>query len=160
MKFDPPANKLFVLSIFIRILNVEVLDPEWTTELMFDFNADENYVFEKLTNGTLENLDQKIYDLGFESFDPIRNSGGLFIFYLFAVSFITLIVCISIVLMIYRKRCKRRTSAEGGQENQPSPTPYNKLMRKLKKKARSIVESIMVAHFFNFPLMLLLESVF
>jgi hypothetical protein len=36
-----PANAVILLRNLKTIVNAEVLDPEWTTKLIIDFNIDE-----------------------------------------------------------------------------------------------------------------------
>lgn len=74
-----PGNVQFFSKIIISILNAEILDPAWTTELVFDFQKDYMIVnaIDQLDIKT--NLNDQIKELGFETFNPILNLGGLFI---------------------------------------------------------------------------------
>ena len=38
-----PANLQFFLAIFVDLVNLDIIDPEWSTALIFDFSYDENY---------------------------------------------------------------------------------------------------------------------
>ena len=40
MNFSFPANAKMFSYLLLQIINAEVLDPEWTTELVYDFTRD------------------------------------------------------------------------------------------------------------------------
>jgi hypothetical protein len=46
LNLDYPSNSQFLISCLQNVLNVDLLDPEWTTELVFDFEPDEEIIEE------------------------------------------------------------------------------------------------------------------
>ena len=44
MNLESPANLQFFNGILVGLLNAEVIDPEWSTKLVFDFSLDEDYI--------------------------------------------------------------------------------------------------------------------
>ena len=40
MNFSFPGNAKIFTFLLLQIINAEVLDPEWTTELIYDFTRD------------------------------------------------------------------------------------------------------------------------
>ena len=44
MNLKAPANLQFFNEILVGLLNVEVIDPEWSTKLVFDFSIDESFI--------------------------------------------------------------------------------------------------------------------
>lgn len=66
---------------------------------MFDFEAQENFVDEMITDGKLQEdtaLTRNIYDLGFEQFDPILNVGGLYIMFAVTMALMSLSVLLKV----------------------------------------------------------------
>lgn len=54
IRVKPPPNKQFVVGVFVGILSAEVIDPSWSTELVFEFEPDEEFINQRLTNDNLE----------------------------------------------------------------------------------------------------------
>ena len=50
MNLRSPANLQFFNSILVGLLNAEVIDPEWSTKLVFDFDQDEDFVSEAMND--------------------------------------------------------------------------------------------------------------
>lgn len=72
-----------------------------------------------LVNDKLDNtsLSINIYDLGFETFNPILNSGGMYVVFNFAVGMMAVIIIISLVTKIFKpilKLFKKSIQNEGG----------------------------------------------
>lgn len=63
----PPPNKQYITGIFVRILGADMIDPEWSTELIFDFLPDEEFINDLLINDRLDETSMgiNIFDLGF-----------------------------------------------------------------------------------------------
>jgi hypothetical protein len=120
IKTKSPANKQYVNGIFVGILGAEVIDPSWSTELMFNFEADEEFVNELLVNDMLDetSIGSNIFDLGFETFNPILNSGGFYIIYLFTLILMGIILSIKAGSYALKKAVKilrLPASNEGGE---------------------------------------------
>lgn len=85
MNIEYPANAQFASHTIIDILNADVLNPELVYNLLFNFN------FDLQLDSLLENDERywslniipQIKDMGFKTFNPILNLGGLFIVFLF-----------------------------------------------------------------------------
>lgn len=95
-KQDPPPNKELYNKALVEFLGAEVIDPSWTTELIYDFDTELDLIDEMTTDGKLSDtvLKRNIYDLGFEQFDPILNTGGLYIMFFMTLGFMTVsIIC-------------------------------------------------------------------
>lgn len=60
-------------------MNADVLDPQWTTGLLFDFNIEYNYVEEAFDQNHEIFLSSQVFEGGFEMFNPVFNLGGLFL---------------------------------------------------------------------------------
>ena len=77
-----PANAVILLRNLKTIINAEVLDPEWTTKLIFDFEFEEILV--KLINEAKDEnhlLNNHLRDMGYETFSVVLNIGGLALFF-------------------------------------------------------------------------------
>ena len=79
-----------------------MIDPSWSTELIFDFEPDEEYVNELLTYDKLEDtsMGSNIYDLGFETFNPILNSGGFFVMYSATLVLMGVLLAVKLVVKL------------------------------------------------------------
>lgn len=97
-----PANVQFVMSILFRMLNAEVIDPDWSTALMYNFDFDINYVEYAIDQNHPMLLSKSIYDVGFETYNPILNLGGLYIFYLLVIVQLGVLGLIYIVVRAIR----------------------------------------------------------
>jgi hypothetical protein len=88
------------------------LDPDWTTELIYNFEPETEYA-EKLmqvnNHGTL--LKASIYNVGFESFNSVYNCGGLFIL----VALNIIIIAFAFINKLFKKLYFKNASMfEGG----------------------------------------------
>lgn len=69
-------------EILFLIVNAELIDPSWSTELIFDFELDKEYVDEALDNEEPQKyLHSSIYEMGFETYNPVLNLGGVYVFF-------------------------------------------------------------------------------
>lgn len=41
---DYPANVSYFMGVVIHLLNADILDPEWTTAYLYNFDSDQDYV--------------------------------------------------------------------------------------------------------------------
>lgn len=73
MRIIIPSNVSQLFSIIIPIAMFDILDAEWTTELIFDFDEDKQ---DELQD---QMLDQTI-DIGYETHNSMLNLGSLAIF--------------------------------------------------------------------------------
>lgn len=60
----------------IYFLNAEILDPEWTTKLFFDFDYEERRA-KRLIERPGNKMFPKISEAGFETFNSVLNCGGI-----------------------------------------------------------------------------------
>jgi hypothetical protein len=72
-----PANLEFFFKILIRFMTVEVLEPEWTTQKFLDFKSEKSILENEKSKGIITRLTLKLQECGFETYDPILNSGGI-----------------------------------------------------------------------------------
>lgn len=82
---DYPANVKYVMGVIFKLLNAEIIDPLWSTAYIYNFNNDIQYVEYAMEQNHPMFLSKAIYDVGFETFNPILNLGGLYIFFLVVV---------------------------------------------------------------------------
>ena len=43
IKLMNPANVSFVISVLLMLVNAELIDPDWTTAYIYDFELDEEF---------------------------------------------------------------------------------------------------------------------
>jgi len=83
-----PANAQFFAFSILRIVNVDILDPDLINPILgLNFERDEEMisVWEQVMsiNPLYSNyLTPSIQEMGFETFNPILNLGGLFFIFL------------------------------------------------------------------------------
>ena len=130
MNLQYPANAQTFTSAIINILNVDILDPALVQDPLFEF--DENEAVMDLINDDPELLKDsmliaQIQDLGFETFNPILNIGGIFVLILM-LTFQLIIIWPLRLFVIKLKKITRQQrqerqatslNAEGGEENMP-----------------------------------------
>ena len=58
MNFIFPGNAKIFTYIMLQIINAELLDPEWTTEYLYDFSTD-NKIMEEIK---LQQIDTLLID--------------------------------------------------------------------------------------------------
>ena len=72
-----PANVAAFFSIILPVVQFDLLDPDWTTNLVFEFDDEPEEVFE-------ESFGSKVFDqmkdLGYETHNSMQLLGSLFIF--------------------------------------------------------------------------------
>lgn len=59
----------------IKIINFDILDPSPITEKVYDFDLDYEYASEVISGQKNDTLNFKLFELGFETMNPIINSG-------------------------------------------------------------------------------------
>ena len=74
-----PSNVNVMINIIILVVNAELIDPDWSTAFVFDFEPDLNYVENAFAKGKTGLLSVQINELGFQSYNPVYNMGGLFV---------------------------------------------------------------------------------
>lgn len=82
---------------------------------MFDFEPDEDFVHEMLVNDYLSNttLNENIFDLGFETFNPITNAGGTYLVFSAIIIIMAVIALVNLIKSL-KKKFVIQTTAEGG----------------------------------------------
>jgi hypothetical protein len=92
-----PANAMIFLIFLKRIVNVEIFESEYTTELILDFENDEELIRRlKIIGRDDILLNDNLIDMGFESYSPILNIGGLFLQYIY----LAILLCLAFILQI------------------------------------------------------------
>ena len=72
-----PANVSSFFSLILPVVQFDILDPEWTTELVFEFEEDPDESFE---NSFGRSVFDQMKDLGYETHNSMSLLGSLFIF--------------------------------------------------------------------------------
>lgn len=96
-----PANVVSVFEILVPIYTFDVLDPSYTTELLFTFDPDQSDLASKT-------IFQQTQDLGYDSFNSWMILGSLnlyFILYILRVFLYT--ICAKKVALIMPNRVKK-----------------------------------------------------
>lgn len=78
-RLDQPANVNVTIFIIWTLINFEIIDPSISTALIFDFRIDEVYVERAREIQRQMSLQPQIYTIGFESYNPVLNLGGLYV---------------------------------------------------------------------------------
>jgi hypothetical protein len=158
IKTDQPPNKQYVNGIFVRILGAEVIDPSWSTELIFDFEPDEEYINDLLINDKLDStsMGANIYDLGFETFNPILNSGGFYIIYIATLMLMGAIILVKVVSKMMIIISSHMPTAPATQEG-GSKSKLKSCCKKCKKKSKKAYKGLENDLFFAVPITLVTE---
>ena len=72
-----PPNVSSFLSIILPIVQFDILDPSWTTDLIFEF---EEEIDEEFENEFKSSVFDQMHDLGYETHNSMRLLGSLFVF--------------------------------------------------------------------------------
>ena len=86
--------------MFITVLNAEVIDPEWTTKLIFNFDIDQVYAEEMVKARISMMLQPQIYEAGFDTYNPILNCGGLYVFICIFIAFMLGLLILMILINV------------------------------------------------------------
>jgi len=126
-----------------------VLDPEYTTELVWDMSMEYDYVDELLLSGKETVLSVHILEIGFDTFNPILNVGGLFVLFSIMGAQMAIALVVSILWILLKKLSA--TLFEGGESLRK---PKTSVWEKIKKVTVNHISSLLI----NSPLVLLAES--
>lgn len=129
MDFDIPANVQITNQLFFLFINADVLDPQWTTGLIFNFDIEYSYVESAFDQNHKLFLNKQVFEGGFEMFNPVYNLGGLFLILVF-VFIQALVVSLSwLTIKFVDKLLNSFRLVEGGKM---SPTLGQKLGKSFK----------------------------
>lgn len=112
MQVDTPANVSLLSGILYMMVDAEVIDPSWSTALVYDFHYDEDYVNEAMESDVKMLLSKQMYELGFTTYNPVLNIGGLYVF--FIIISIEMVVLATIWAIIKILKHMQKTQSEGG----------------------------------------------
>lgn len=88
-----------------QIVNVEFIEPEWTTMLVFDFSFDTELVRRISLDPNAKNLlSGQLQELDYETFSAILNTGGLFLFFCIYMSQIMILGILLAFTFFIKKR--------------------------------------------------------
>lgn len=97
-----PVNLTVVLQIIGEIMNFEIIDPVLITGQMFDFDPDEDYA-QLMQTEYQSRVRFQLVDMGFETYNPILNVGGIF----FIMLYFFIVTCGAGILKLYYEKCRR-----------------------------------------------------
>jgi hypothetical protein len=79
INIQTPANALYFLRLMKKIVNAELLNPDLTTSVWFDFEKDEKLISKIKENNDKDHLlNDHLVDMGF-GINAVINIGGIFI---------------------------------------------------------------------------------
>lgn len=106
-----------VMGVFLNLLNADAVDPAWLDGLTFNFEPDVKYVEYAFSMDRKMFLNKQIYDVGFETYNPVLNLGGLYVIMVFVLGHMVLLILYK-ALMNGSKVLLHRLPAlkEGGDE--------------------------------------------
>lgn len=67
------------MSIVYKLLNADIIDPDYTTAMVYEFQPDLQYVETARHENHKTYLTDEIYRVGIQSFNPIYNLGGIYV---------------------------------------------------------------------------------
>lgn len=106
------------MQIIYRLLNADIIDPDYSTSFIYNFDPDLQYIETARAEGYKTFLNEQIYRMGFETFNPIYNLGGIYIFLVLLGTQVFVLGSIWIVLKLQKilvKKVATSTPAlEGG----------------------------------------------
>lgn len=115
IKLDYPGNVQLIMGTILRLLNAELLDPTLLDQVVFDFSTDVLYVEAAIVKVQKMFLSQQIYDVGFETYNPVLNLGGLYFIFLFILINMTVLAAFKLVMLFLKVRKPISSLEEGGQ---------------------------------------------
>ena len=112
VNLQSPSNVEYFLSIFIKLLNIEVIDPQetfWYLDAVgIDFGEDEEYATYENRNETDEGyfLKSHVMEMGFETYNPVLNAGGIFVFIFATITSMVIVPLVFYVCKFTYKFCR------------------------------------------------------
>lgn len=101
------------MGFILSVLNAEIIDAGLLDQVVFDYTSDVLYVEAALVEEQPMFLSQQIYDVGFETYNPVLNLGGLYFIFLFILVNMMVLSVFKVVMWLLRKFSLRME--EGGQ---------------------------------------------
>ena len=114
-----PSNSNLLRQSIGSIVNFDALDPEWTTKYILKFEYDEKLaeLMEKKKN-TILNEQMKVS--GYETYNSILNSGGIFMIVLFFIQMVVVSVFVKISIQLFKIRSESKSEYEDVSDNEDS----------------------------------------
>lgn len=147
LDLEYPANLEYLTGVIVRVLNAKIIAPDWSSSLAID----SSYVETSRAEGHETFLTDSLYTTGFETFSPVSNIGGLFIF-LAIVAAEIVVLGVSFLGVKAFRACATRSSHEGGELKKMAKRFFRKkfLLRAVKRQLNSV--------FFAHLIIILMES--
>ena len=113
MNVQHPSNSNLLRQTIGSIVNFDALDPEWTTKYILKFDYDEKLA-EKMEKRKDNILNEQMKVSGYETYNSILNSGGIFMIVMFFVQMVVFSMAIKIVIKILKVKNTTEYDYEGG----------------------------------------------
>jgi hypothetical protein len=130
-----------IMGVFLSLLNADAIDPEWLGGVTFNFDPDVKYVEYAFSEDHPMFLNKQIYDVGFETYNPVLNLGGLYIIMSFILAHMILLIIYKGLMSCLKVILHRLPSVkEGGNGEEPEKKKKKikiKELLKNKKKTQS-----------------------
>ena len=102
-----PANSYHFNRIVRTVVDFDILDPEWTTKYLMNFDYDEIIGNKQDQLGDQAILNYNFKDNEYDTFNPILNLGGNFMIIIYGILCLLLIELLIIIKKVKELRCKR-----------------------------------------------------
>ena len=113
MNVQHPSNSNLLRQTIGSIVNFDALDPEWTTKYILKFDYDEKLA-EAMEKRKDNILNEQMKVSGYETYNSILNSGGIFMIVMFFVQMVVFSMVIKIVIKILKVKNTTEYDYEGG----------------------------------------------
>ena len=113
MNVQHPSNSNLLRQTIGSIVNFDALDPEWTTKYILKFDYDEKLA-EKMEKRKDNILNEQMKVSGYETYNSILNSGGIFMIVMFFVQMVVFSMVIKIVIKVLKVKNTTEYDYEGG----------------------------------------------
>ena len=118
-----PANAQLFVNTIIGILNVDILNPDFLNDMLFNFDRDQQLMEilkdeKNTTYADLNILIPSLTEMGFETYNVILNLQGLFmVFILLIVEYVVLALLLPILYCLEVRRRREKRMYEGGKRS-------------------------------------------
>jgi hypothetical protein len=103
-----PGNAMYLIRSLNLILQAEIVDPEWTTKLVFDLSFD-NELIRRLSLDLKANhlLNQHLQDMDYETFCFILNVAGILLIFVLYILQLVILYSLFLLTKFVKKKCPK-----------------------------------------------------
>lgn len=114
LNLNYPGNVQMVMGTILGLLNAEMIDPNLLNHMVFNYDPDVLYVESAFVFEKTMFLNKQIYDVGFETYNPVLNLGGLYFIFLLILINMGILATFKVLTSLVCHKRPTQIENEGG----------------------------------------------